>query len=123
MTRVCCPACYSSIDPRSSRCWACHAVLERVPGGAVGVVTVSVYAVVSNVKGCLVGLFVGPVVQVICGLPHVALVVATGCAVMSGVHGYWSGSTRLRERRSGVGQNSDITVYIADRLQVLYLRR
>lgn len=73
-----CPACYSSIDPRSVRCWACHAGLERVPRGVVGVVTGSICAMVRAVRGFAVGLIVGAVVQLISGVPYTVLMVATG---------------------------------------------
>lgn len=89
----------------------------------MGVITGSIYAVMNGVKGYAVGLIVGAVVQAVSGLPHMALMFATGWAVLATVSGYWWGSTRLRERRSGVSQNSEITVYFADKLQVLDLRR
>ena len=118
-----CPACYSPIDPRSSRCWACHASLERGPGGVVGVLTGSICALVGGMKGFLVGSMVGAVVQVISGVPYTVLMVATGWALLSAVSGFWWGSTRLRERRSDLTSNSNITFNIADRVQVLHLRR
>ena len=121
--RACCPASYSSIDPRSSRCWVCHAILERVPGGVVDVVTGSICAVVGGMKGFLVGSMVGAVVQVISGVPYTVLMIAIGWALMSATNAYWWGSARLRERRSDLTSNSNITFNIADLVQVLHLRR
>jgi hypothetical protein len=43
--------------------------------------------------------------------------------LVSAASGYWWGSTRLRERRSGIDRNSKISVYVADALQVLNLHR
>lgn len=65
----------------------------------------------------------GAIVQVISGPPHVSLVFAIGWALVCAASGYWWGSTRLHERRSGIDRNSEISVYVADTVQVLNLHR
>lgn len=89
----------------------------------MGVVTGSIYAVVIVVKSFVVGLIVGAVVQMISGVSYTALMVAIGWTAVAVADAYSWRSTRLRERCSDITSNSNITLNIADRVQVLDLRR